>query len=145
MAFENPLGTNNLAIFEASTGLPQYTFVSLSTAGVLISPNLNGVCIGVLVSSGTTGSTQTGTVQSVQVYGVAKVLSGTTTITFGSMVQASTTGIIGAGAIAAETGNNVMGIAVSEALSTGAQSSTDDIQEYISVLLLHMGKSSTIA
>lgn len=146
MAFENPLGTNNLAIFEASTGLPQYTFVTLSTAdGTLIAPTSRGVCIGVLVSSGSTGSTAVGTVQSVQCYGVAKVLAASTLINPGDMIGASTTGIIGGAAIVSDSAAaHVLGIALTGNGTTGASGTTDDITGVVSVLLQWMGQASTL-
>lgn len=142
MAWENPLGTNHLAVFEASTGLSQYQFVSLSTAGLLINPTTNQAVIGVLVSSGTTGSTGlagvtgSGSVQSVQVYGVAKVLAGSTAIAPGNLVTAST--VTGA-AIAHVSTDGTVGIALTDVDSTGGDSTGGIGQQIISVLIRSVG------
>jgi hypothetical protein len=133
MAYENPLGTNNLAIFEASTGLKQYQFVALNSAGKLVSPSTLGHAIGILVSSGTTGSTRDDTVQSVQVYGVGKVISGSSSIAIGDLVAADSDGF----AIVATTANFAMGTA----LAAGASTSTT--AEVIPVLLQHLGAISS--
>lgn len=84
--------------FAASTGLKQYQAVALNSNKVLINPTTEGNCIGVLVSSGTTGSTgragstHSGTVQTVQVHGLAKVIAGTTTIDVGDVLKTETDG-----------------------------------------------------
>lgn len=94
MAYEVP-GTT--LTFRASTGLKQYQAVALS--GVrLINPTTEGNTIGILVSSGTTGSTgragstDSGSVQTVQVTGVAKCIAGTTGVAGMTAVKASTDG-----------------------------------------------------
>jgi hypothetical protein len=148
VAYENPLGTNNLSIFEASTGLSQYQMVHLSTAGLLVNPTTLGEIIGVLVSSGTTGSTGlagvtgSGSVQSVQVYGVAKVLAGSTALAPGNKFAAST---VDGSAIAFSETNNAIGYILSDANSTGGDSTGGIGQQVISALLLHLGLNSTIA
>lgn len=133
MAFENPLGTNNLAIFEASTGLRQYTFVSLGSNGKLAAPSTLGHAIGVLVSSGTTNSTDDTRLQSVQVYGVAKVISGSSSIAIGDLVAADADGF----AIVATTANMAMGTALAAGVSTST------VAEIIPVLLQHLGAVSS--
>lgn len=83
--------------FAASTGLKQYQAVALSGTR-LINPTTEGNCIGILVSSGTTGSTgragstDSGSVQTVQITGKAKVLAGTTGVAGFTPLKASTDG-----------------------------------------------------
>lgn len=129
MAYESPAfhGT-----FPASTGLKQYQAVELNSAGNLINPTTNGRCIGILVSSGTTGSTgragstTSGSVQTVQFYGISKILSGSSAIAIGDVLQADSDGR----AIAAST-NTPFG----RALAAGVSTST--VSEVISVLLFN--------
>ena len=85
--------------FPASTGLKQYQFVNITGANNrLINPTTNGEAIGVLISSGTTGSTgragstDSGSVQTVQLIGIAKVLAGTTSIDASDMIKSATDG-----------------------------------------------------
>src|SRR3990167_8230560 len=85
--------------FRASTGLKQYQAVALTGANNrLINPTTEGNCIGILVSSGTTGSTgragstDSGSVQTVQLTGIAKVIAGTTTIDASDLIKAATDG-----------------------------------------------------
>ena len=85
--------------FRASTGLRQYTAVNISGANArLLLPTTEGNCIGILISSGTTGSTgragstDSGSVQTVQYSGIAKVIAGTTTIDAGDLLKADTDG-----------------------------------------------------
>ena len=84
--------------FAASTGLKQYQAVALNSNGRLINPTTEGNCIGILVSSGTTGSTgragstASGSVQSVAILGKTKVLAGTTTIDIGDVLKTETDG-----------------------------------------------------
>ena len=85
--------------FPATTGLKQYQFVNVSGANRrLVNPTTEGNGIGILTSSGTTGSTgragstDSGSVQTVQLYGVAKVLAGTTTIDVGDSLKAEADG-----------------------------------------------------
>ena len=95
------MATESLAFsgtFAASTGLKQYQAVALKAAGVLINPTTEGNCIGVLTSSGTTGSTgragstHSGSVQAVQILGRAKLIAGTTTIDVFDSLKADTDG-----------------------------------------------------
>lgn len=117
--------------FPASTGLSQYTFVGLDNTGKLIKPPTSGVCIGVLVSSGTTGNTRARTQQSVQVYGIAKVQCNSTGLTWGNTVAATTLGK------ASTRGTKpVVGIAVSK------PGSTSKVQ-LIQVLLQWAGSTAT--
>ena len=85
--------------FRASTGLRQYQFVNITGANNrLIQPTTNGEAIGVLISSGTTGSTgragstDSGSMQTVQFIGISKVLAGTTSIDASDFIKASTDG-----------------------------------------------------
>jgi hypothetical protein len=96
MAFEKVGLTHT---FQASTGLKQYQFVNITGANNrLINPTTEGNCIGVLISSGTTGSTglagstDSGSVQTVQLDGIAKLVAGTTTIDAGEWVKAAVDG-----------------------------------------------------
>lgn len=86
--------------FRASTGLTQYQAVAVTGANArLIDPTTEGNCIGILISSGTTGSTgragstDSGSMQTVQLSGIAKVVAGTTTIDAGDVLKASTDGL----------------------------------------------------
>lgn len=129
MAYELPIGQFT---FLSSTGLKQYQFVELNNQGVLIHPTTSGRCIGVLCSSGTTGSTgragstTSGTYQTVQFYGIAKVLSGSSSIDTADLITAATDGraIVG-------TTNYVVG----RALAAGVSTST--VSEVIPVLLFN--------
>lgn len=96
MAFEKDVFSHT---FQASTGLRQYQCVALSGANNrLINPTTEGNCIGVITSSGTTGSTgragstDSGSVQTVQMLGIAKVIAGTTTIDAGDLLKTETDG-----------------------------------------------------
>ncbi len=91
--------------FPASTGLKQYQFVDISGANNrLINPTTTVGVIGVITSQGTTastgkaGSTDSGSVQTVQISGIAKVLAGTTAIDAGDFIIASTDGRASTGA-----------------------------------------------
>ena len=129
MAFEKSLFTHT---FRASTGLTQYQAVQISGANNrLIDPTTEGNCIGILVSSGTTGSTgragstDSGSVQTVQLAGIAKVVAGTTTIDAGDLLKASTDGL----ASTASSTSYRFGVAL------GAVDSTSTSAHVISVLL----------
>lgn len=121
MAYENPTGP---LTFQASTGLKQYQGVDINSSGLLINPTTSGRVIGILVSSGTTGSTEDTTYHTVQIIGVAKVLSASTAIAIGDAVTFNT-----AGRVVAGTTNIQAGIAL------GAAVSTSDVAEVIPVLL----------
>lgn len=131
MSYENLSFTGT---FLASTGLRQYQFVDLDSAGKLIKP-VAGVSksIGVLVSSGTTGSTgrpgstSSGTFQTVQFMGVAKVLSGSSSIAIGDSIMAATDGR------AEIASTNSTRMFMGRALASGASTSTTS--EIIAVLL----------
>lgn len=150
MAYESP---SFYGTFPATTGLKQYQFVTLSTNGVLIDPTTLGNAIGVLVSSGSTGSTWGGSTasglpQTVQFYGIAKVLTASTAITPGMLISAVTTGSaeIGWAQDGSDNANLwVLGIAVTEALSTGGDSTGGIGTEVISVLLHNIGQATTVA
>ena len=129
MAYEVP----GLAhTFRASTGLQQYQAVNISGANNrLLDPTTEGNCIGILCSSGTTGSTgragstDSGSVQTVQLSGIAKVIAGSTTIDAGDLLKASTDGL----ASTASSTSYRFGIAL------GAVASTSTSAQVISVLL----------
>ena len=149
MAYENPLGVYS---FLASTGLKQYQFVSLNAAGVLIDPTTLGDAIGVLVSSGTTGSTgkagstTSGYYHSVQCYGIAKVLAASTLIDPGMRIAACTTGAEIGWAIDGSDNAALFGLgfAVTAVRSTGGDSTGSGV-ELVSVLLKTIGQGSTVA
>ena len=129
MAYEKPVFTHT---FRASTGLRQHQAVALSGANNrLIDPTTEGNCIGILVSSGTTGSTgragstDSGSVQTVQTLGIAKVLCGTTGVAVGSIVKDATDGQLSKATYTSYR----LGIAL------GAAASTTTSNETISVLL----------
>ena len=136
MAYEKPVpgGTHT---FPATTGLKQYQFVNFaSTSGNnrIARPTTNGVNIGVLISSGATGSTgkagstDSGSVQTVQLFGIAKVIAGTTTIAAGGFVKAATDGL--AAAATGPTSTSYLGGVALEAVA-----STSTSAQVISVLL----------
>ena len=124
--------------FRASTGLRQYQFVNLaSTTSVRIArPTTNGVHIGVLISSGTTGSTgragstDSGSVQTVQFAGIAKVLAGSSAIDAGGYVKASTDGL--AAPTTGPTSTSFVGGRALEAVT-----STSTSQSVFAVLINH--------
>ena len=96
MAFEKAGLTHT---FAASTGLKQFQAVAITgTNNRLINPTTEGNCIGILVSSGTTGSTgragstDSGNDQTVQLTGIAKVIAGTTTIDAGDLLKTAIDG-----------------------------------------------------
>jgi len=129
MAYEVPVGT---ATFPATTGLSQYRFVFINSSGKLTKPSSNGRVLGVLVSSGTTG-TNGAKAQTVQLYGIAKVVSGSTAIAVGDTIGASTaTGR----AVAKASGDVGVGIALVAGVSTSTH-------EVLSVLLTGPFASST--
>jgi len=127
MAFEKPLFTHS---FRASTGLKQYQFVNVnaSTNTRLIDPTTEGNVIGVITSSGTTGttgragSTDSGAVCTVQMGGIAKVIAGTTTIDAGDLIKAATDGLASTSTGPTST-SYIAGIALEAvgSTSTGAQ------------------------
>src|SRR3990167_7704203 len=118
--------------FRASTGLKQYQAVALTGANNrLINPTTEGNCIGILVSSGTTGSTgragstDSGSVQTVQLTGIAKVIAGTTSIDASDLIKAATDG-------RASTSSST---SYRFGLSLGAVDSTSTSAHVVSVLL----------
>jgi len=129
MAFEKVGLTHT---FQASTGLRQYQAVALTGANNrLINPTTEGNCVGILVSSGTTGSTgragstDSGSVQTVQLAGIAKVIAGTTTIVASNLIKAATDG-------RASTSSST---SYRFGLSLGAVDSTSTSAHVVSVLL----------
>lgn len=127
MAYENPTGP---LTFAASTGLNQYQGVDLNNAGLLITPTTSGRIIGVITSSGSAGSTRD-SFQTVQIMGVAKVLSGSSSIAIGDVITFDIDGRAIVGTTNVKTGR---------ALAAGASTSTTS--EVIPVLLGTLGFSS---
>lgn len=117
--------------FPASTGLGQYRGVSLNSNGRLINPTTEGYIIGILTSSGTTGSTgragstDSGSVQTVQYAGIAKIVAGTTTIDIGDRLKVDTDGR----ASTASSTSYLFGVALQSVNSTSTSA------QVISVLL----------
>lgn len=126
MAYENPQGPLTI---QASTGLKQYQGVDINSSGLLINPTTSGRVIGVITSSGSDGSTRD-SFQTVQIMGVAKVISGSSSIAIGDEITFDTDGraIVG-------TTNYKAG----RALAAGASTSTTS--EIIPVLLGGIGQS----
>ena len=131
MAFEKQSFTHT---FRASTGLKQYQAVDITGANNrLINPTTAGPALGVLTSSGTTGSTgragstDSGSVQEVQFLGITKVIAGSTTIDAGDFLTADTDGRCSTAA-ASSTGM-IFGRAL------GAVDSTSTSAHVITVLL----------
>ncbi|MCI0544991.1 MAG: hypothetical protein L0Z49_11190 [Actinobacteria bacterium] len=118
--------------FLASTGLKQYQCVAINSAGVLVNPaSTLGLAHGILTSSGTTGSTgragstTSGVFHTIQFGGIAKVLSGSSSIAIGDMLKPETDGRVTVG--------SATGAVIGIALSAGVSTST--VSEVISVLL----------
>lgn len=88
MAYDN---ASEFITLPATTGLVQYQLVNINSAGKIATPTLGARVVGVLVSSGTNGSTEDryGTVQ---INGVSKVLAAATTATAGETLSASAIG-----------------------------------------------------
>lgn len=129
MAGDIPVGP--YMTFPASTGLSQYMFVDIDTTGKLIKPPTSGRAIGVLVSSGTTGSNRARQQQSVQVYGMAKVQVQSTGITWGTTITATTLGKA-----------STRGTKIALGISVGDAASTSKVQ-LIPVLLQYAGSTAT--
>lgn len=143
MAFELPgfYGT-----FLCSTGIKQYTFVDLTSTGSgaskvakLIKPTTYGAVVGVLVSSGTTGSTVRKS-QTVQFLGISKVRAGSTAFVAGDYVLATTKGIANRVAKGTASTSYLCGVCVAPLGST-KEGSTGDLAgaEVISILLTQPG------
>jgi hypothetical protein len=128
LAYESPSFYTTLP---ASTGLKQYQFVTLNSNGRLANPSTEGNVIGILTSSGTTGSTgragstDSGSVQTVQLLGIGKVIAGTTTIDIADKLKADTDG-------RASTASSTSYLS---ALALEAVDSTSTSAQIISVLL----------
>ncbi len=124
MAYEKP---DFFHTFAASTGLRQYQAVALNTSGVLINPTTEGNCIGILVSSGTDGSTgragsaNSGSVQTVQMSGISKVVAGTTGIAIGGLLKADIDGRASTAAIGSTSYKFGMALDAVGSTSTSAQ------------------------
>ena len=132
----------------ASTGLRQYQAVDINSAGVLVNPSTYGEAIGILTSSGTTGSTgiagstTSGSVQEVQLYGVAKVLAGSTAVATGDFLKAGTAGLVtpATGTDVSASTSFLIGRALGSASSTSIAGTTDvGSGEVIPVLIMPLG------
>ena len=75
----------------AATGLEQYTFVTVSTAGKITKPAKGTRVLGVLVSSATNG-TITNPIGTVQIVGIAKLVAGDTADLKGVTISATSVG-----------------------------------------------------
>jgi hypothetical protein len=75
----------------ATTGLRQFQFVTVNSAGKAANPTAGGRVLGVLVSSGTNNSTED-VAATVQILGIAKVLAKGSTLGVGDTVSASSIG-----------------------------------------------------
>lgn len=75
----------------ATTGLQQFTLVTVNSAGKIAKPSLGARVLGVLVSSGTNG-TATNPVGTVQIVGIAKVLAAGSTLSAGDTYSANASG-----------------------------------------------------
>ncbi len=99
----------------ATTGLTQHRFVTLG-ASDLAYPSAGGRITGVLISSGTTGSTSTVDISAaVQTVGIAKVSAPASTVSKGDFIAASSVGQ----AVPTSAGDYVVGQVV-EGSSGGA-------------------------
>jgi hypothetical protein len=127
MAYESAVAPITLPF--GSTGIRQYRFVTLNASGQITYPSTAGPSVlGVLISSGTTGSTDSSNKYGVvQMYGVAKVEAPGSTVSAGDLVAASSVGY----AVALASGDYCVGRAV-----TGSSGSTNRL---LSVALLPIG------
>ena len=89
MAYDN---ASEFITLPATTGLVQYQLVNINSAGKIATPALGARVIGVLVSSGTNGSTDDTRYGTVQINGVSKVLAASSTATAGETLSASAIG-----------------------------------------------------
>lgn len=105
MAFENLSG---MVTVPASTGISQFRFVTVNTSGNLAYPAAGAAALGVLVSSGTTGSTDDTQVGTVQMHGVASVKATASTLSRGDTVAASSVGF----AVPTSAGDYTVGVVV---------------------------------
>lgn len=125
MAYDNPTGPLTI---QASTGLKQYQGVDINSAGLLINPTTSGRVIGVITSSGSTGSVRA-SFQTIQIMGVAKVISGSSAIAIGDGITFDIDGRAIVGTTNFQSGR---------ALAAGASTSTTS--EVIPVLLAGFGQ-----
>ena len=96
MARENPVLV--VPFPTTSTGLVQYQFASISTAGNLVACTTNLLPVGVL-QEGSTNTTVPPRSLPVMVYGISKLkLDTATTVGVGQVIVASTIGAVGAAA-----------------------------------------------
>lgn len=119
--------TTGFFTLPASTKLTQFRFVDVNTSGKLAFPTLGRPVVGVLVSSGTTASTNQSQVGTVQAYGVVRVSAPASTLAKGDWVAASSIGQ----AVATTAGANAVGKCID-----GSSGSAGRI---LSVLLLPAG------
>lgn len=132
MAFETPW--NDISIFQATTGLTQYSWVTLNSSAKWTQASNSSAgfnAVGILVSSGTTGSTRE-TAQTIRPFGPvsqSRVSTGSTTISAGDVVTLSTDGV---GVAPSTAGDYRVALALEDV------NSTSDI---ISVLMYPIGSS----
>lgn len=131
MAFDHP--GPDISVRLATTGIPQYSWVQLNSSGKWASSTASGTTagrgvVGVVQSSGTTGSTNE-TVQTIRLFGVTKsrVSTASTGISAGDLVTVSTN----SAAITPTTaGDNVLGVSFDDVASTS---------DIVSVLIYPLG------
>jgi hypothetical protein len=88
MAYDNP---DEFITLPATTGLVQYQFVTVNSAGKAARPAAGARVLGVLVSSGTNGSTED-RYATIQLTGVSKAIAKGSTLGVGDTVSASSIG-----------------------------------------------------
>lgn len=123
MAWNTNQGPNT---FTASTGLRQWRAV-VNGASVVAYPAAGAPVDGVIVSEGSTGSTDASQVVAVQSYGVVQIEASASTLSKGDLCAASSVGY----AVPSSAGDYVIGRVVSG--SSGAAN------RRVSVLLLPIG------
>jgi hypothetical protein len=107
MAYENLAGSHPITL-SASTGLRRQRFVAVGAGGKVGYPTAGAPVLGVLRSSGTTGSTADPQYVGVQVGGVAFVEASASTLAAGDSVAASSVGY----AVPSSAGDYVVGYVV---------------------------------
>ena len=88
MAWDAP---NGLITVDATTGITQYRFVAIGSAGAAY-PSAGNPIDGVVYSSGTTGSTETPRPVSIATRGIVKVSAPSSTLSAGDWCTASSVG-----------------------------------------------------
>lgn len=136
MSWENQAGSNPITLPLASTGIRSHRFVVLDSTGGCDYPDastVGGSVSGVLVSSGTTGSTDASSAYgAIQTAGVALVEAESSTLAAGALVSASS---VGRAQPATNAGDFVVGRIVA--------GSSGGANRQVSVLLQPLG--STVA